>query len=124
MLNLTDSILIGTSQALAIIPGISRSGITITCGLGLKLNGESSAKFSFLLSTPIIFGATLLKIKDIFNLANGQQNISLLVGFIASAITGFLSIHYLLSYVRRHTFNLFVVYRLIFSIIIFMVCRA
>ncbi|MBE3089680.1 MAG: undecaprenyl-diphosphate phosphatase [Actinobacteria bacterium] len=109
---------------MTIVPGISRSGITIACGLGLKLDRESSAKFSFLLSTPIIFGATVLKIKDIFNLANGQQNVSLLVGFIVSAVIGFLAIHYLLSYVRRHTFNIFVVYRLIFSIIIFVVRRA
>ncbi len=118
-LNLTDSILIGVSQALAIVPGISRSGITIACGLGLRLNREASTKFSFLLSAPIIFGATALKIKDIFVLANdGQQNISLLLGFIVSAVTGFLAIHYLLGYVRRHTFNLFVIYRIIFSIII------
>lgn len=117
-LNLKDSILIGISQALAIVPGISRSGITIACGLGLNLNRESSARFSFLLSTPIIFGATILKIKDIFVLANGQQGISLLFGFIVSAVTGFLAIHYLLGYVKRHTFNLFVIYRIIFSIII------
>lgn len=121
-LNLTDSILIGISQALAIIPGISRSGITIACGLGLNLDRRSSAKFSFLLSAPIIFGATLLKIKDIFNLA-GQQSVPLLLGFIVSAVTGFLAIHYLLSYVKRHTFNLFVVYRLIFSIIILAVWK-
>ena len=109
---------------MAIVPGISRSGITIACGLGLKLDRESSAKFSFLLSTPIIFGATVLKIKDIFNLANGQQNVSFLVGFIVSAVISFLAIHYLLSYVRRHTVNIFVVYRLFFSIIIFVVRRA
>lgn len=117
-LNIMDSILIGVSQALAIVPGISRSGITIACGLGLKLNREASAKFSFLLSTPIIFGATVLKIKDMFVLASGQQIISLLLGFIASAVTGFFAIHYLLSYVRKHTFNLFVIYRIIFSAII------
>lgn len=118
-LNLKDSILIGLSQALAIVPGISRSGITIACGLGLKLDRESSAKFSFLLATPIIFGATVIKLRDIFILTNGQQNISLLLGFIISAVTGFLAIHYLLGYVRRHTFNLFVIYRIIFSLTIF-----
>lgn len=120
-LNLRDSILIGISQALAIVPGISRSGITIACGLGLKLDRESSAKFSFLLSAPIIFGATVLKVKDIFVLSNGTQGVSLLLGFIVSAVTGFLAIHYLLGYVRRHTFNLFVIYRIIFSIIIFVI---
>ena len=116
-LNLKDAIIIGLSQAFAIVPGISRSGITIACGLGLKLNRQSSAKFSFLLSAPIIFGATVLKIKDIFNLADGQQNI-LFIGFIVSAITGLLAIHYLLSYVRRHSFNIFVVYRVIFAVAI------
>ncbi len=118
-LNLTDSILIGISQALAIVPGISRSGITIACGLGLRLNREASAKFSFLLSAPIIFGATVLKIKGIFVLANdGQQAVSLLLGFIVSAVTGFLAIHYLLGYVKKHTFNIFVAYRILFSIIV------
>lgn len=117
-LNLRDSILIGISQGLAVIPGISRSGITIACGLGLKLERKSAAKFSFLLSAPIIFGATALKLKEIFILANGQQGINLLLGFIVSAATGFFAIHYLLGYVRKHTFTIFVIYRILFSLTI------
>ncbi|MFH0771392.1 MAG: undecaprenyl-diphosphatase UppP [Candidatus Omnitrophota bacterium] len=120
-LSVADSVLIGFSQAAAIVPGVSRSGATIACGLVLGLDRESSAKFSFLLSASIIFGAAALKIKDILGLANGGEAASLLVGFAVSAITAFLSIHYLLRYLKKHSFNIFVIYRIILSLIVFSV---
>lgn len=118
-LDIIDSIAIGISQAVAIVPGVSRSGATIACGLGMGLNRESSAKFSFLLSAPIIFGATVLKLGEITNMAGAEDGIPLLLGFIVSAVTGFLAIRYLLNYIKKHTFNIFVVYRIIFSLMIF-----
>src|SRR3990172_2458185 len=110
-----DSFLIGLSQAIAIIPGVSRSGITITTALARKLDRETSARFSFLLSTPIIAGASLLKVPKLFN--NGID-IAIISGLLASAIFGFLSIKYLLRYVSSHTYNLFVYYRFVFGAIV------
>jgi undecaprenyl-diphosphatase len=117
-LNLLDSIVIGISQALAIIPGVSRSGITMASGMGLKFDRESAAKFSFLLSAPIIFGATVLKLKDIGSLAAGGQGAPLFAGFAVSAVTGFFAIRGLLGFVKKHSFTVFVIYRFIFSAVI------
>ena len=120
-INFFDSLLIGISQALAIIPGVSRSGVTMATGIGLRFDREAAARFSFLLSAPIIFGATVLKLKDIGAIASGENGLSLFIGFIVSAVTGFISIGFLLRYLRRHSFTAFVVYRLIFSLVIFSV---
>lgn len=120
-LGIIDSAAIGLSQAIAVIPGVSRSGATISCGLGMGLDRESSAKFSFLLSAPIILGATALKFGEITKMAaTGDIGIHL-AGFLSSAITGFMAIRYLLSYVKKHTFNVFVVYRIIFGLTVFSV---
>jgi len=117
-LGFLDAIVIGLSQAFAIIPGVSRSGATMTAGMGMKLDRESAVRFSFLLSAPIILGATVLKLKDITALASGGEGTSLAAGFLVSAVTGFLSIKYLLGYVKKHSFNVFIVYRLMFSAVI------
>ncbi len=117
-LNLLDSVIIGLSQALAIIPGVSRSGITMASGMGLKFDRESAAKFSFMLSAPIILGAVLLKLKDIGDIASGGQEMPLLAGFLVSAVTGFLAIKGLLGFVKKHSFNAFIVYRFVFSAVI------
>ena len=106
--SLTDSILIGLSQAFAIIPGVSRSGVTMTAGRALGLTREAAARFSFLLSTPIIVGAGLFKVKDI---APGDINAAFLTGVITSAIVGFLSIGFLLRYLAERSFAVFVWYR-------------
>lgn len=119
-LNFLDSILIGISQALAIIPGVSRSGATMAAGIGLKFDREAAARFSFLISAPIIFGATALKLGDITALASGDNGFSIFTGFTASAVTGFLSIRFLLGYLKRHSFTVFVVYRIIFSLVVFL----
>ena len=119
-LNFFDSVLIGISQALAIIPGVSRSGVTMATGIGLKFDREAAARFSFLLSAPIILGATVLKLEDIGTLASGENGLSLFAGFIVSAVTGFMSIGFLLRYLKKHSFTAFVVYRIIFSLVIFL----
>ena len=113
-----DALLIGCSQALAIIPGVSRSGSTIAAGLGLGFQREDAARFSFLMSTPIIFGAGLVKVG---HLGQDVDLASLAVGFLSSAVFGFLSIRYLLRYISKHDFKIFVWYRLALAVVILIV---
>ena len=114
-------ILIGLFQALAIIPGVSRSGITITIALLLGLRRTSAAKFSFLLSTPIILGAG---IKEFPNLLNNGLNTSILIGVLVSAVSGYLAIKYMLKYLENRSYNIFVGYRIILALIIAFVILA
>ncbi|HMM22489.1 MAG TPA: undecaprenyl-diphosphate phosphatase [Selenomonadales bacterium] len=114
----TQAILIGFAQALALIPGVSRSGITMTVGRLLGFSREAAAKFSFLLATPIIAGAALKNTPDIIhNIANPL----FLAGTITSAIVGLISISFLLKYLQRHNFAIFAVYRLVLSALIVVV---
>jgi undecaprenyl-diphosphatase len=110
-----DSLWIGLSQAVAVIPGISRSGSTITTGLALGLNRESAARFSFLLSAPIIFGAAILKMHD---LLKGEMNIYLIAGMLSAAISGYFAIKYLLKFVQRASYAIFFWYRLALAAVI------
>ena len=107
-----DTLLIGCAQALAIIPGVSRSGITMTAGLFRDLNRQAVARFSFLLSAPIILGAGVYKIPDILQqgLAPGQGYFYL-AGFLSSAISGYFVIAFLIQFVRTKTFEIFAYYR-------------
>ncbi|MFH1714643.1 MAG: undecaprenyl-diphosphatase UppP [Elusimicrobiota bacterium] len=114
------AIIIGLYQCLALIPGVSRSAITIIAALICGFNRESSARFSFLISMPIILGAGLLKIPDIIN--NGLDVYTLgnlIIGFSISAITGYIAIKFLLSFVKKHSLNIFVYYRIILGLLIF-----
>jgi undecaprenyl-diphosphatase len=108
---------IGVAQAFALVPGVSRSGSTITLGLALGYTREAIARFSFLMSTPIIFGAGLLKFpKMLREMQSGASPLGwdgLAAGCIASAIVGALVIRWLLAYLRTRTFAVFAVYRLI-----------
>jgi len=112
------SLLIGIAQAFAIIPGISRSGSTITMGLWTGLNRETATRFSFLLSTPVIGGACIYKLKDFLSVNLADSGAAIFAGIISSAIFGFLSIHFLIKFLSKHTLTLFVVYRLIFAAVI------
>lgn len=104
-----QTFVIGVSQALALIPGVSRSGITMTTARLLGFTRETAAKFSFLLATPIIAGAALKHAPDIVhNIANPL----FLVGTVTSAIVGLFSIGFLLRYLRSNNFAVFAVYRL------------
>lgn len=114
-IGLGRSFLIGFSQALAIIPGVSRAGITMSTGLFAGLSKESAARFSFLLSTPIIVGAGILKLKDIIHTPAAQLP-AVLVAIITSAIVGFLSIKFLLNYLKNKGFGIFIAYRFIAGI--------
>ncbi len=117
-MNLTDAIVIGIAQAIALIPGVSRSGITISAGLFRGLEREASARFSFLLSTPVILGATVFEGKKLAANAGNYDMQLFALGFITSAITGFFAIKFLLYFFKRHPMNIFVYYRFILAAII------
>jgi undecaprenyl-diphosphatase len=103
---------VGIAQALALQPGVSRSGVTITAGRLVGLNREAAARFSFLLALPIIAGAGGLKAVDLMQ--NGFQGYGpqFLAGFLAAAVSGFVVIWFLLRYLRTHDFLVFMIYRL------------
>jgi undecaprenyl-diphosphatase len=115
---LPDAVVIGFSQALALIPGVSRSGITISAGLFRGLDRSSSARFSFLLSTPIIAGATLLHAKKMMTGAEHYHLDLFMIGFAASSITGFAAIRFLMSFFKKYTLNTFVYYRFFLAAVI------
>ena len=119
---LSDSIWIGLVQALALVPGVSRSGITISMALFRDMDRTSAARFSFLLSTPIILGASLLKGVELLSASStATESVSayvLLTGIVFSAVTGFLCIRYFLRYLRSGSFTPFVVYRIVLALVV------
>jgi undecaprenyl-diphosphatase len=111
---------IGCAQALALMPGVSRSGVTISAARFLRLDRDASARLSFLLLAPIVLGAVLLKgVTDVVfgDLPAGWEG-PFLVGTLAAAGSGLIAISALLGYVRRHTYTVFVIYRLITAAIV------
>jgi undecaprenyl-diphosphatase len=118
-ISLADAISIGIAQAVAIIPGVSRSGSTITAGLFLGMKRDAAARFSFYLSAPIIAGAVGKKLVDILGsgLSSGQL-MPFIVGIVASGVVGYLSIAFLMRYLQTHNTYLFVVYRILLGIVV------
>lgn len=111
-ITLKQSFLVGISQAFAVIPGFSRSGTTILAGRLMGLSKEAITKFTFLLSVPVISGATILKVGDL-NLTK-----EVIIGIISSFAMGIISIKFLLSYIKKHDFSVFAFYRVILAIIV------
>jgi len=106
-----DALIVGLGQALAIFPGISRSGATIAAGLARGLRREPAARFSFLLATPIILGAGLLKVVDLAQMGGlAAQALVLVIGFLAAGVVGFGCIHFLLRYLQRRRLYPFAIY--------------
>jgi len=118
--NLQDALAIGAAQALAIVPGTSRSGITISAGLFRNLDRQAAARFSFLLSAPAIGGAAVKTLWDMHkhHELHVVMTTSFAVGVLASAVTGMAVIAWFLHYLRRSTLRPFVYYRIIFGIIV------
>jgi undecaprenyl-diphosphatase len=112
-MTLKAAVIIGLAQCLALLPGVSRSGITITAALLIGFNRETAARFSFLLSLPIVFGAALLKVGHLLRtgIPAGEAG-PLLVGVASSAVFGYLSVAFLLKLVQRSSLYPFVWYRL------------
>ena len=113
-MDLKNALLVGLAQCLALMPGVSRSGITITGALFLGYNRETAARFSFLLSLPIVAGAGILKVGKLLKTGiPAGEAMPLLIGIASSAVFGYLSIAFLLRLVQRHTLYPFVWYRLL-----------
>jgi undecaprenyl-diphosphatase len=115
-ISLRDALLIGLAQAVAIVPGTSRSGVTISMALFLGHRRESAARFSFMLALPITLGAAIFKVPDL--LRGGAEAAPVLVGMAAAAVSGLAAIRLLLAYVRTRTYRPFVFYRLAFAIVV------
>ena len=109
------SFLVGCAQAIALIPGVSRSGITMTASRYFGLKRKDAARFSFLLATPAMIGAFLISAKDI---VGNDLNLVFLLGVLSSTFFGFLAIKYLLKYLERGNFSVFVWYRIVLGIVI------
>lgn len=117
-LSMKDALVIGFSQCLALIPGSSRSGTTITSALFLGFTRESAARFSFLLSIPAIAGSGLVEMKEAVQHFTTENSLFLIVATIVSALSGYAAIAFLLRYLRSNTMMLFVVYRIVLGVAI------
>lgn len=115
---LCDVLIIGVAQALALIPGTSRSGITITAALMLGLNREAAARFSFLLSIPVIFLAGSLETMEYLGAASVEDAQPLLIGALLSAVSAYACIHYFLKLLERIGMMPFVAYRLVLGVVL------
>ena len=115
---LLDAFVVGFAQVLALIPGASRSGSTIMGGLFAGQKREAAARFSFLLMIPAITASGLLELKEAVHILSKDDFISLAVGTIVAGIVGYLSIWFLLSYLKKHSTAIFIIYRIVVGAII------
>lgn len=124
--SLKNAVSIGLAQALAIFPGVSRSGSTITAGLASGLRREDAARFSFLLAAPMIAGAGLMSVFDVYTgLKTGamaqSELILFAIGFVAAAVSGYLSVKFLLRFLQKNSTDIFVYYRCVLAVLIIIV---
>jgi len=117
-LNWKDSIIVGFAQALALIPGSSRSGTTITAGLFLGLTRETAARFSFLLSIPAVFASGMLQFYQALEFITPDSLLTLTTATIISGISGYMAIEFLLRFLKKNTTFVFIVYRVVIGLII------
>jgi undecaprenyl-diphosphatase len=118
-ISLVDSLIVGCAQAFALIPGVSRSGSTITAGLFCGLTREAAVRFSFLLSTPLIAGAALLKAHELHKEGlPASMHMPVLVGIIVSALVGYAAIAWLIRYLQSNSLRLFIIYRIVVGIVV------
>lgn len=116
-----QTFLIGLSQALAFIPGVSRSGVTMTAGRAMGVSRKSAAKYSFMLSAPIVLAATVFKLGDFieyFVIASTSGIIAFILGILASFIVGIVVIKFLLQYLQKGSFKVFAIYRVIVGVLV------
>jgi len=117
-ITLLDSFLIGLAQAVALIPGSSRSGTTITGGLFLGLKRDVAARFSFLLSVPAVLASGLLQLKESMQFINYDLAVNLIVATVVSGISGYLAIDFLLKFLKKNTTFVFIFYRIALGLLI------
>jgi undecaprenyl-diphosphatase len=113
-----DALIIGIAQSLALIPGSSRSGTTITAGLFLGFKRETAARFSFLLSIPAVLASGLLEFYESLKDIDSSGMVNLIAATLAAAISGYLTIGFLLKFLRNHSTFIFIYYRIVIGIII------
>jgi undecaprenyl-diphosphatase len=119
-MKVVDAAIVGIGQALALFPGISRSGITIAAGLFLGLERTAAARFSFLMAVPVIAGAGLWKARTLAGAGlEGARVDQLLVGVTVSAVSGFLAVWFLLAFLRRNSTAVFIAYRMVLTGVVF-----
>jgi undecaprenyl-diphosphatase len=116
-----DALIVGCYQAVAIAPGISRSGSTIVAGIFLGFERQTAARFAFLLSIPAILGAFLFSLPDLGDAAAGYGGWALLVGFLAALVSGFLAVRFMMRYVRQHRMRPFAIYTLALGLFVLVV---
>jgi undecaprenyl-diphosphatase len=115
-LNVPRTLVIGAAQAVALLPGVSRSGVTISTGMFAGMSRAAAARFSFLLSAPVVVAAGLRELPDIRHAADqGLGNTALAAGFLVSFAVGLAAIHFLLRYLATRPLNIFAWYRLAFA---------
>ncbi|MGH9404559.1 MAG: undecaprenyl-diphosphatase UppP [Terriglobia bacterium] len=119
-ISVLDALIVGIAQAFAVIPGVSRSGSTMSAGLLRDMKRETAARFSFLLSTPIIAGAVALKAREVHKAGGLPHDMRepFIVGIIVSAVVGFFVIGALIRFLETRTFKPFVIYRLVLGVIV------
>ncbi len=123
-ISFAGSLGIGVAQVLALVPGISRSGISISAGLFLGLTREAAARFSFLMATPVVAGAGLWEARKLLSHDPAAPNPEMhlvVIGFLTAAISGLLAIRFMLEFLRRRPLTLFIVYRVVAAIVVFLV---
>jgi len=118
-INFADALIVGCAQAFALIPGASRSGSTITAGLFRNMTREAAVRFSFLLSTPLIAGAALLKAHELRKEGlPAEMHMPFLVGVLVSAVVGYVAIAWLIRYLQSNSLKVFIVYRIVVGVIV------
>lgn len=117
-ITIVDSFIIGTAQAISLIPGSSRAGTTITAGLFVGLKREAAARFSFLLSIPAILASGVLQLFEALKFVDQSMIVNLIVSTVVSAISGYLAIDFLLKYLKKNSTYLFIYYRIGLGILI------
>jgi undecaprenyl-diphosphatase len=118
-ISLADALIVGCAQAFALLPGVSRSGSTITAGLFRNMTREAAVRFSFLLSTPLIAGAALLKAHELRKEGlPAEMHMPFLVGVLVSAVVGYIAIAWLIRYLQSNSLKVFIVYRIVVGLIV------
>jgi undecaprenyl-diphosphatase len=116
-----DALIVGCFQALAIAPGVSRSGATIAAGVFLGFDRTTAARFAFLLSIPAILGAFLAGLGGVGGGFSGASAWAYIVGAISAAVTGFLAVHLLMRFVKEHRLRLFGIYTAVLGVFVIIV---
>ena len=125
-LGFRGALVIGLAQALALVPGISRSGVSISAGLALGMRREAATRFSFLMAAPVIAGAGLFELRKLVagEVASDVNGAAVAIGFVAALLSGLAAIHLLLGYVKNHPLTIFVAYRLAVAALVIVVVLA